>query len=130
MKRFFAIVLLTGVFAMNMDMLCRSLCMVGHGNMNHASHHNMTKHEMPQGEMCPITHKAHHNAPHHATPQTSIKCDCSTDQEASIGYELTIAEPVLDLKPHLNIVSKVNSQEIIFLSREPIPLEAPPKIPV
>lgn len=135
MKRFFAIILLFGMFAMNADMICKSLC-EGHGNAAHASHHNMTGHEMPSsalggGDMCPVTHKAHHAMSHEAhntIPGASIKCNCAADQEASIGYELAIAKPILDLKPHVYIISKIHSPEVIFLSREPVPSEGPPKI--
>ncbi|MBI3753736.1 MAG: hypothetical protein HY266_06820 [Deltaproteobacteria bacterium] len=130
MKRFFAIVLLGAAFAMNMGMICKSLCMAGHGNMNHASH-NMAKHEMPKDEMCPITHEAQHNMSHqahHTMPDASIKCNCSADQEASLEYELTLAESAGDLKPHLHIISKIHSQKTIFLSSDPSPIEGPPKL--
>lgn len=128
MRRFFAITLLAGVLAMNMDMICQSLCLSGHNDMadGHASH-KTAKHDMPKGEMCPIAQSADHNS-HHAVPKTFIKCDCSADEMASIGYELTMAEPVKDLRPYPYTVSKTHSQEITFLSNEPIPLENPPEI--
>src|SRR3990172_5216703 len=46
MRRFSAIILLAGIFAMNMDMLCQSLCSSGHSDMvnGHASH-KTTNHE-------------------------------------------------------------------------------------
>lgn len=120
---------------MNADMICKSLC-AGHGNTVHASHHKMTSHEMPPasggGDMCPVTHKVHHTMSHEAhnvmSSGASIKCNCAADQDASIGYELAIAKPVSDLKPHVYIASEIHSPEIIFLSRESIPLEEPPKL--
>ncbi|MBI3753732.1 MAG: hypothetical protein HY266_06800 [Deltaproteobacteria bacterium] len=125
MRRSCAIVLLVSIFAMNAHMICKSLCMAGYGNMNHASHTTMTEHAMPQTpkDICPITHN-----PHHAMPQTSIKCGCSTDDEASVGYELTLAEYVFDLRPYPYIISKIHPHEIIFFSSESIPAEGPPKI--
>lgn len=128
MRRYFAITLLAAVLTMNMDMVCQSLCLSGHNDMAgaHASH-KTANHEMPKGEMCPVTHN-HTNESHHDMPQTSLKCDCSVDQAASLGYEITLAKPVLDVKPLFTIVSKIHSQKEIFLSSEPILLEGPPKI--
>jgi|SRR3989338_7803849 len=128
MRRHFAITLLFGVLAMNMDIICQSLCLSGQGDMvgAHASH-KTTNHEMQKGEMCPTAQSTGHSS-HHAIPKTFIKCDCSADDLASIGYELTMAEPVKDLRPYPYIVSKTHSQEIIFLINEPIPLENPPEI--
>ena len=128
MKRLFATVLLFGVLAMNMDMVCQSLCLAGHGGMagSHASH-KTTNHEMPKGDMCPATHNDAHQS-HHDIPQSSIKCDCSTDQVAALGFELTIADTFTDLKPQLHIASKIHSRKIIFLSNIPLPLEGPPKL--
>src|SRR3990170_5008887 len=101
MRRHFAIVLLFGVLAMNMDIICQSLCLSTH-NDTHQSHHDM--------------------------PQSSIKCDCSVDQAASLGFEFTSADAALDVTPYLRMVSAIQPQSIIFLSQEPIPLEGPPKI--
>ncbi|MBI3398878.1 MAG: hypothetical protein HY026_06580 [Deltaproteobacteria bacterium] len=128
MRRFSVIVLLAAALAMNIDVVCKSLCLSGHGGTAdaHASHKTIN-HEMPKSDMCPITHGADHTS-HHNIPKTFIKCGCPADDLASLGYELTIAEPVKDLRPYPYIVSKTHSQEIIFLSNEPIPLEGPPKI--
>ena len=128
MRRFFAITLLVGVLVMNVDMVCQSLCLSGHNDMadSHTSH-KTANHDMPKGDMCPTTQSADHSS-HHNIPKTFIKC-CPADDLASLGYEITMAEPVKDLRPYPYIVSKTHSQEIIFLSNEPIPLENPPKIP-
>ncbi|MBI5875212.1 MAG: hypothetical protein HZB81_05115 [Deltaproteobacteria bacterium] len=129
MKRFFAIVLLFAVLAMNMDMICQSLCLAGHGDMAgaHVSH-KTAKHETAQGEMCPLEHNADHNTSHRAMPQSSIKCDCSADQAASVGFEFTSAGATLDVTAYMGIVSRIHSQGIIFLSKETSPLEGPPKL--
>ncbi|MBI3755220.1 MAG: hypothetical protein HY265_03550 [Deltaproteobacteria bacterium] len=129
MKRFFAIVLLFAVLAMNMDKICQSLCLSGHGDMAgaHVSH-KTAKHETAQGEMCPLEHNADHNTSHRAMPQSSIKCDCSADQAAALGFELTSPDAALDVTPHLRMISTIQPQSIIFLSKEPAPLEGPPKI--
>jgi hypothetical protein len=128
MRKYSAIVLLVGVLAMNMDMVCQSLCLSGHGDMAdaHASH-KTANHEMPKADMCPVTHHDAHQS-HHDMPQTSIKCDCSADQVAALGFELTIANTFTDLRPSSHIVSKIHSQKVIFLSNVPIPLEGHPKI--
>ncbi|MBI5327761.1 MAG: hypothetical protein HZB80_05660 [Deltaproteobacteria bacterium] len=128
MKRFFAIVLLFAVLAMNMDMICQSLCLSGHGDTtNGHSSHKMASHEMPKGEICPTTRNdANHS--HHDMPQTSIKCDCSADQVAALGFELTIADTFADLKPSSHIISRIHSQKVMFLSNIPAPLKGPPKL--
>lgn len=128
MRRHFAIVLLFAVLAMNMDMVCQSLCLAGHNDMagSHASH-KTTNHEMPKGDMCPVTHHDAHQS-HHNMPQSSIKCNCSADQAASIGFEFTYADAASDVTPYLRMVSTIQPQSIIFLSKEPAPLEEPPKI--
>ncbi len=128
MRRFFAIVLLLTVIVMNTGIICRSLCMAGHGA--HASIHTV-EHEIPDGEMCPTTHEVHSNMSrhtHHSMPETSIKCACSQEQEISIDQEITFSKPAEDLKPYLHIISKIHSQGIIVSSIEPIPLEGPPKL--
>jgi hypothetical protein len=128
MRRLFTIALFFGVLAMNMNVICQSLCLSGHGDMtNEHSSHKMAGHEMPKGEICPITHNDAHDS-HHDMPQTSIKCDCSTDQVAALGFELTIADTFADLKPLSHIVSKIHSQKAMFLSNIPIPFEGPPKL--
>lgn len=128
MRKFSAIILLAGIFAMNMDMLCQSLCSSGHGDManGHASH-KTTNHEMPKGDMCPTTHNDAHQS-HHDMPQSSIKCDCSADQAASVGFEWTSAGAALDVAPHLRIISTIQPQSLIFLSNTPTLLENPPEI--
>lgn len=128
MRRHFAIVLLAAVLAMNMDMVCQSLCLSGHGDMAgaHASH-KTTNHEMPKGDMCPTTHNDAHQS-HHNMPQPSIKCNCSADQAASIGFEWTFAEAALNVAPYQRMVSTIQPQNTIFLSKEAIPLENPPEI--
>lgn len=128
MKRLFAIILLAAVLAMNMDIICQSLCLSGQGDKAniHASH-KTTNHEMPKGDMCPTTHNDTHQS-HHDMPRSSIKCDCSVDQAASLGFEFTSADAVLDVTPYLRMVSTIQPQSIIFLSQELIPLEGPPKI--
>jgi len=127
MRRSFAIVLLFGVLAMNMDMVCQSLCLSGDNDTadGHASH-KTAKHDTPKSEMCPTTQSADHSS-HHNIPKTFIKC-CPADDLASLGYELTMAEPVKDLRPYPYIVSKTHSQKTIFLSNESVPLENPPEI--
>ncbi|GEM_PF-6012549 len=127
MRRSFVIVLLFGVFAMNMDMVCQSLCPSGYNDTadGHTSN-KAAKHDMPKSDMCPTTHSADHSS-HHNIPKTSIKC-CPADDLASLGYELTMSEPFKDLRPYPYIVSKTHSQETIFLSNEPAPLENPPEI--
>ncbi|MBI3398882.1 MAG: hypothetical protein HY026_06600 [Deltaproteobacteria bacterium] len=128
MKRFFAIVLLFAVLAMNMDMVCQSLCLSGHGDMTraHASH-KTTNHEMPKADMCPVKHN-HSQESHHDMPQTLIKCDCPADHVVSIGFELTMADTFIDVKPRLTIISKIHPQKENFLSSESAPLEGPPKL--
>ena len=128
MRKYSAIVLLAAVLAMNMDMVCQSLCLSGHSDMAGAhSPHKTTNHEMPKDEMCPVTHNNSHES-HHDMPQTSLKCDCSIDHVASLGYEITLAKPVFDIKPLFTIISEIHSQNKIFLSNETTPLEGPPKI--
>ena len=134
MRRHFAIVLLFGVLAMNMDMICQSLCLSGHNDMadGHASHlpaqaDKTAKHDMPKGEMCPTAQSAEHGS-HHTTPKTFIQCDCSADQVATLGFELTIADTFTDLKPPSHIVSKIHPQKENFSSKEPAPFEGPPKL--
>ncbi|MBI5875215.1 MAG: hypothetical protein HZB81_05130 [Deltaproteobacteria bacterium] len=128
MRRHFAIVLLFGVLAMNMDMVCQSLCLAGHGDMTHAhASHKTTNHEMPKADMCPVKHN-HSQESHHDMPQSSIKCDCSADQAASVGFEFTSANAALHVTPYLRMVSTIQPQNIIFLSNEPAPLEGPPKL--
>jgi len=128
MRRFSAIILLAGIFAMNMDMLCQSLCSSGHSDMvnGHASH-KTTNHEMPKGDMCPTTHNDAHQS-HHDMPQSSIKCDCSADQAASVGFEFTSANAALNVTPYLRMISTIQPQSIIFLSNTPTLLENPPEI--
>lgn len=128
MRKPFAIILLAGVLAMNMDMVCQSLCLSGHNGMaaGHASH-KAAKHGMPKGDMCPTTHSTNHTSRHNI-PKTFIKCGCPADDLAYLGYELTMTEPVKDLRPYPYIVSRNHLQEIIFLNNEPIPLENPPVI--
>lgn len=123
MKSFFATALFLSALAMNMDMVCKSLCMAGgHGNVNHTSH-TMMEHAMHRQAVCPITHTAHHSM-----PQTSIKCNCAADNEASIGYELTLTESASGLTPYFHIVSQIHSHRAIVLSKELAPSEGPPKI--
>ena len=125
MRRSFAIVLLFGVLAMNMDMVCQSLCPSEYNDTadGHTSH-KTAKHDMPKSAMCPTTHSADHSS-HYNIPKTFIK---SADDLASLGYELTTSEPFKDLRPYPYIVSKTHSQKTIFLSNEPAPLENPPEI--
>ena len=131
MRRSFAIVLLFGVLAMNMDMVCQSLCPSGYNDTadGHTSHlpaqaGKTAKHALPKSAMCPTTQSADHSS-HHNIPKTFIK---SAENLASLGYELTLAEPFKDLRPYPYIVSKTHSQKTIFLINEPIPLENPPEI--
>lgn len=128
MRKSFAIVLLFGVLAMNMDIVCQSLCLSGNNDTadGHTSH-KAAKNDMPKSDMCPIIHSADHSS-HHNIPKTFIKC-CPADDLASIEYELTMAEQVKDLRSYPYIVSKTHSQKTIFLSNEPSPLENPPEIP-
>ena len=128
MRRHFAIVLLFGVLAMNMDIICQSLCLSGHSDRagTHASH-KTTNHEMPKGDMCPTTHNDTHQS-HHDMPQSSIKCDCSADQAASVGFEFTSANAALNVTPYLRMISTIQPQSIIFLSNTPTLLENPPEI--
>lgn len=137
MRRFSAIILLAGIFAMNMDMLCQSVCLAGHDGMAdiHTSHkmgqHKMANHEMPAKDFCPITHESHHNMSHasaqNTLPPASLKCDCSTDHEASLGYELTLAVPASNPTPNLQNISKIETNKPIFLSNTPTLLENPPE---
>ena len=118
-------------------MFCQSLCIAGQHNDEshaHASHHDkinkMAKHEMPQGEDCPIIPHIGHGKSKgtaHTMPQTFIKCDCSED-EAFAAYEATLIKPLENLVPHLQIISIVEPYNISYSSREPVPLEGPPKI--
>jgi hypothetical protein len=126
------IVLLAGILAVNANMLCHSVCLTKHNEMadSHAKH-RMDKLAAQKGDMCPISHEAGHANTHHSegsSQDASIKCDCSVDNNASLGYEATLAEPFGKLTPTLQIISKINPQKTTFLSKEPIPLEGPPKL--
>ena len=125
MKKYCSIVLLFGVLVINVDIICQSLCLSGDNNTAdmHTSH-KAAKHDMPKSAMCPTTQSADHSS-HHNIPKTFIK---SAENLASLGYELTLAEPFKDLRPYPYIVSKTHSQKTIFLINEPIPLENPPEI--
>ncbi len=135
MRKLSAIVLFAGMLAMNTGTFCQSLCRGSHHlegpTYNDTGHghavHMTAKHEMPKGDICPITNSTNHDT-HHSTPQTYIECDCSQDLDTSTGYAVTLTEPSAELKPHLYIISKLQSSEIVFLSNESIPLEGPPKI--
>jgi len=129
MRRFATIVLLLSISVMNMNVLCQSLCMMGHDDMAdvHASH-KAAKHEMPKGDMCPISNNSDHHGSHHSMPQTFLECDCSVDQVASSGFELIFTELAVNLQPHLSVVANIQPIEQIFLNNEPIPLEGPPKL--
>ncbi|MBI5049025.1 MAG: hypothetical protein HZB54_08790 [Deltaproteobacteria bacterium] len=127
MRRLFTIVLFFGVLAMNMNVICQSLCLSGHNDTadSHTSH-KTANHDTPKGDMCPTTQSAAHSS-HHNIPKTFIKCGCPADQTA-LGFELTIADTFADLKPSSHLVSKIHSHKVIFLSNIPIPLEGPPKL--
>lgn len=140
MKQSFAIALLTGVLIMNLGMFCHSLC-AGGGyekiRMHHSADHKMkAAHVMPQGESCPLSHQmTHHKGQGHShganqtLPQTSIKCGCTAEDEASSAYEATLLKPIIaDLTPHLKTVSTVAYQHTLFSSRGPVPVEGPPKL--
>ena len=155
MKRFLATVLLSGVLVMNMGMFCHSLCIGGHqekaqgdqhltdAHVHQMAHHKMIQemphkmsqkmpHEMPHGEGCPMGQDMRHknsNSARHALPETLIKCGCTPEDDASSAYEATLLKPIIaDLTPHLKIVSTVTYQQTLFSSREPIPVEGPPKL--
>lgn len=129
MKRFSTIVLLLSISVMNMNVFCQSLCMTGHDDMAdvHASH-KPVKHEMPKGDMCPLTDNNDHHGSHHSMPQTSLECDCSVEQVASSGFELAVTEDAVNLQPHFSVVANIQPIEQAFLSNEPIPIEGPPKL--
>ncbi|MDP2683318.1 MAG: hypothetical protein Q8P28_11085 [Deltaproteobacteria bacterium] len=124
MRRSFVIVLLFGLLVMNVDIICQSLCLSGDNNTAdmHTSH-KAAKHDMPKSAMCPIIHSADHSS--HHIPKTFIK---SCSDRLSLKYELTMSEPVKDLRPYPYIVSKTHSHKTIFLINEPVPLENPPEI--
>ena len=133
MKRSFAIALLSGVLIMNMGMFCHSLC-AGGGHDKDRMHHSeaakmQTSHVMPHGKSCPMSHQmTDHKASgrsHGAkdtSPQTSLKCGCTTGDEASSAYEAALLKPIIaDLGPHLTMVSAVISQYSLFSSRDSVP---------
>ena len=139
MKGSFAIALLSGVLIMNMGMFCHSLC-AGGGHektrMHHSAAHKMkAAHVMPQGESCPLSHQMTHHKGQgrsHVAKQTLaetfIKCGCTTEDEASSAYEVTLLKPIEDLTPYLKTVSTIPPRHTLFSSREPIPSVGPPEI--
>jgi hypothetical protein len=151
MKRSFAIALLLGVLIMNMGMFCHSLCIGGHHEEAHGRqypgdergrsmvHHKMAQamtqeepQKMPQGESCPMgqdMRQGKSDRARHTLPETLIKCGCATEDEASSAYEVTLLKPIIaDLTPHLMTVSTVTYQQTLFSSRDPVPVEGPPKL--
>ena len=126
MKRSFAIVLLLGVFLVNVDMICQSLCLSGDNDTGggHTSH-KTTRHDIPKSDICPAIHSAGHSS-HHNMPKTFIKC--CPDDKISLKYELARTKQVKDLMPYHYIISKIHSQETIFTNNEPAPLENTPEI--
>ena len=132
MKSLVAIILLSGVLAMNMGMFCQSLCLTDHhkgmSSQDHIAHqhHKMSEQKMPNGEMCPVTHAGH--GAHHTMPQTVIKCGCSSDEGTSSVSETALIKSSGDLVPYFQVISKVILFNPVFSSREPIPLESPPNL--
>lgn len=153
MKRYFAIILLLGVFAANMDIICqRVLCMAGHnvttGGHLHL-HHVRTNHsaksspalylmdepdasrETPEDGMHQAMHNYAHQSHHNNRHQASTNYYCPVDkidQLASVDFEFTLTGYALDLKPYLQIISKIKPGKTIFSSSEPLPLEYPPNM--
>jgi hypothetical protein len=125
-KGSFAIILLAGVFVMNMGILCESLCLTGSHISNHAKSHE--KYEFSKTQACPIS-KTHHNHPNNAESKTFIKCNCSHVHEGSlIDAPLLLLEPALNLTPQIYLISNLSQYDSSFISAEPNPLERPPQI--
>lgn len=129
-KGFFAVILLICVIEINTGIFCQSLCLIGHNDMaHHASRDAMSKQET-KAEVCPITHSSNHSKHRqssHTAPETFIKCDCSSQLQASLDYDIILVPPV-DLTPYLQNISTVPPQMTTLISSEPILLERPPEI--
>lgn len=129
-RKFFTIILLIGVLVMNTGILCESLCLTGHGNMadSHISHNMMshTKNESSNMQACPISET--HNHSDNIESKTFIKCDCSSDHEASLSDVTLLSEATFNLTPQTYLISSLIPYKSTFNSAEPNSLERPPKI--
>ncbi len=127
-KSLVAIILLIGAFALNLGMMCQSLCAGGHKE-NHAmmtAEAGASHHADP---MCTM-HSAKapdtsHECPGHKDPST-IKCGCCADLSA-IDFDFSINLPH-DLSPDELFVVTLTSVKPTFVNSEPMPLEGPPKL--
>ena len=127
-----SVIILLCVLTMNVVTLCQSLCLEGHKDMvNPHTSHKTARHEIPKGNVCPVSHMSGHQGMHSShpiMPETFIRCGCSIDHEASLDYGIILQNAILDLTPHFKIISTLQLYTAIFISSEPIPLEGPPKI--
>jgi hypothetical protein len=124
MKRFFAIILLAGVFVMNTGILCESLCLTD----SHMSHHTMShaKPESSKAQACPISKTHNHSS--NTEPEAFIKCDCSSDLKSSLSEVPLFSEIALNLTPQTYLISNLSPYKSSFINVEHSPLEKPPQI--
>lgn len=128
-RRFFAIILLLGVLALNMGAACQALCIGGHG-AGHAKTELKTASNANAGHAghCPLPAEktAQPGKDCHHQENSAISCDCSHELSAAFDHDIKM-EFFTGLTPSTQTAAFLPLEIPSASAKEAIPQDRPPR---